>query len=95
MADFSHYGFLQNLSLKVVVFVCEEAQSETVFSFQLDLSRRHADDAVARVVVSVNQVLNDIYLAHGAAVRLIYLYFGLDDSVKSLYHGRVLIAFTG
>ena len=50
---------------------------------------------MAQVVVGVNQVLDDIHPAHGAAVRQISPYPGLDGSVESLYHGRLLLALTG
>ena len=50
---------------------------------------------MARVIVCVNQVPNDIHLAHGAAVRQICQYPGLDGSVQSLDNGRLLLALTG
>ena len=80
---------------KVSVSVSEKAHPETVVVLYLDIGRSHADGAVARVVVGVNQVLDDIDLAHGAAVRQICPYSGLDGSVESLYHGRLLFALTG
>ena len=40
-------------------------------------------------------MLDDIYLAHGAAIREICPYTGLDGSIKSLNYGRLLFAFTG
>ena len=50
---------------------------------------------MARVVESINQVLHAMYPAHGAAVRQICPYSRLDGAVKSLDHGRLLLAFTG
>ena len=47
------------------------------------------------MVVGVNQVLDDIHPAHGSAVPQICPYSGLDGSVKSRYHGCLLLAFTG
>ena len=61
----------------------------------MDIGRSHADGGVARVDVGVNQVLDDIHPAHGAAVRQIFSSPGLDGSVKSLYNGRLLFALTG
>ena len=91
----SHNSSLPNLRFKVGVSVPKKAHPETVFVFLLDIGRGHADGAVARCVVGVNQVLNDIYPAHGAAVRQICPYPGLDGLIKSLHHGRLLFAFTG
>ena len=68
---------------------------ETVLVLLLDIDLCHADGAVARVVVIVNQVLNNIYPYHGTVVQDIGPYPGLDGSIKSLYHGRLLFAFTG
>ena len=65
------------------------------FSSFFDIGRSHADGAVARVVVGVNQVLDDIHPAHGPAVREICPYPGYDGAVESLYYGRLLLAFTG
>ena len=61
----------------------------------MDISRRHANGAVARVVESVYQVLNDIHPAHGATVRQICPYASLDGAVEPLHHGRLLLALTG
>ena len=47
------------------------------------------------MVVGVNQVLDDIHPAHSAAVRKICPYPGLDGSIESLYHGRLLLALSG
>ena len=55
----------------------------------------NADGAVARVVVGVHQVLDDIHPTHGAAVRQICPYPGHYGGVKSLHHGRLLLALTG
>ena len=71
------------------------AHTETVFVHLLDIGRRHANWAVARVVVNVNQVLDDIYPAHGAAVRQMWPYPGLEGSIESLIHFRLLFALTG
>ena len=89
-----HYGSLRNLRFKISVFVSEETHLETVLVLLLDIGRSHADGAMARVVVGVNQVLNDIYPAYSAAVRQICPYPGLDNAVESLYHGRLLLALT-
>ena len=72
-----------------------ETHPETVLILLLDIGRRHANGAMAQVVVSVNQVMDDIHSAHGAAVRQICPYFGLNGSVESLYHGRLLLDLTG
>ena len=64
------------------VFVSEPANPETAHVRLLDIGRSHADGAVARVIVGVNQVLNDIHPAHGAAVRQIFLYHSLDAAVE-------------
>ena len=90
-----HHGSLRNLQFKVGVSVPKNAHPETVLVFLLDIGRRHADGAVARVVVLVNQVLDDIYPAHGAVVRQICPYFGLESPIKSRYYGHLLFAFTG
>ena len=90
-----HHGSLRNLRFKVSVSVSKQAHPKTVLVLLFDIGRRHADEAVARFVVGVNQVLDDIHLAHGAAVRQICPYPGFDGAVESLYHGRLLLAFTG
>ena len=79
----------------VSVSVSEQAHLKTVLVIFFDIGRRYADGAVARVVVGVNQVLDDIHPAHGAAVRQICPYPGFDGAVESLYHGRFLLAFSG
>ena len=90
-----HHSSLRNLRFKVGVSVPEEAHHESVLFLLLDIGRRHADGAVVRVVVGVHQVLDDVHPTHGAAVRQICLYPGLDGAVKLLYHGRLLLALTG
>ena len=47
------------------------------------------------MVVKVHQVLDDIHLTHGAKVRQLCPYSGLDGAVKFLHHSRLLIAYTG
>ena len=47
------------------------------------------------MVVKVYQVLDDIHPTHGATIRQICPYPGLDGLIESLYHGRLLFAFTG
>ena len=47
------------------------------------------------MVVSFNQVLDDIHPAHSAAVRKICLYPGLDCAIEALQDGRLLLAYTG
>ena len=71
------------------------AHSTTVLVYFLDIGRRHADEAVARVIVGVNQVLDDIYPAHGAAVRQICQYPNLNGLIESLHYCRLLFALTG
>ena len=73
----------------------EEAHPETVLVFLQNISRRNADGAVARIIVVINQVLYYITPTHGAPVRQICPYPGLDGPVKSLYHARLLLVFTG
>ena len=90
-----HHGSLRNFEFKVGVSVPKKANLETVLVLLLDIGRRHADEAVARVVVGVNQVLDDIHPTHGAAVLQICPYPGLDIPIKSLHQGRLLLAFTG
>ena len=77
------------------IAILEETHPETVFDYLLDIGRFHADGAVARVVVPVNQVLDDIYPAHRAAVRQICPYPGHNGPIESFHHGRVFIALTG
>ena len=77
------------------VAVPKKVHPETVFVLLLNINRQHADGAVPRVFLGVNQVLDDIYPAHGAAVRQICPYPGLDSPIKSLHHGRLLFALTG
>ena len=77
------------------VSVPKEAHPESVLVLLLDIGQRHADGAVARVVVGVHQVLDDIHQTHGATVRQICPYPGLDGAVKSLHHGRLLLDLTG
>ena len=89
-----HHSFLRNWRFKVSVSVSEQAHPKTVLILFFDIGRSHADGAVARVVVGVNQVLDDIHPAHGPAVGQIYPYPGLDGLVESLYHGRLLLALT-
>ena len=95
MAAGPQYGALRNLMFKVGVSVPEKSHQETVLGLLLDICRSDADEAVARVVVGVDQVLDDIHPAHGAYVRQIYPYPGLDGAVESLYHGRLLLALIG
>ena len=95
MAAGPHHGSLRYLKFKGDVSFPKKAHPETVLVFLLDIGRRHADGAVARVVVGVNQVLDDIYPAHGAAVRQICQYPGFDSPIESLRHGRLLFALTG
>ena len=90
-----HHYSLRYLRFKVSVSVSEQAHSETVLVLLLNIGRIHTDRAVERVVVCVNQVLDDIHPAHSASVRQICPYPGLDGAVKSLYHGRLLLALTG
>ena len=95
MAAGPHYGSLRNLKFKMGVSVPKKAHPETVIVLFLDIGRRHAYGAVARVFVGVNQVLDDIYSAHGAGVRQICPYSGLDGPIESLHHGSFLFALTG
>ena len=87
-----HHSSLRNLRFKVCVSVPEEAHPESIHLLPLDIGRRHADGAVARVVVGVDQVLDYIHLTHGATVRQMCPYSGLDGAVKSLHYGRLLLA---
>ena len=61
----------------------------------LDIGRRHADGAVALVVLGVDHIMNDIHPTHGAAIRQKCPYPGFDGPIKSLHHGRLLFALTG
>ena len=90
-----HYSSLLNLRFNVGVFVPEEAHPKSVLVLLMDIGRRHADGAVARVVVGVHQVLDDVHTTHGAAVLQIYPYLGFAGAVKSLHHGCLLLDFTG
>ena len=90
-----HHCSLQNLKFKFGVSVPEEAHPESFLILLLDIGRRHADGAVARVVVGVHQVLDEVHPTHGAALRQICPYPGFDGAVKSLHHGCLLLAFTG
>ena len=63
-----YHGSLRKLKFKISVSVSEEAHPETVLVLLLDIGRSHAVGAVTRVVVGVNQVLDDIHPAHSAAV---------------------------
>ena len=90
-----NYSLLRNWRFNVSIFVFEKAHPETVFVLLLDIGPSHADGAVARVVVGVNQVLDDINQAHCAAIRQVCPYPGFDGSVKSLYNGHILFALTG
>ena len=90
-----HHSSLRNLRFKVGVSVPKDAHPKSVFVLLLDIDRRHADKEVTRVVVKVHQVLDYIYQTHGATVRQICPYSGCDSAVKSLHHGRLLLAFTG
>ena len=56
VAAWPHHGCLRILRFKVGISVCKKAQSETVLVLLLDIGRRHADGAVARVVVRGSQV---------------------------------------
>ena len=94
MAVGSHYGYDRNIRLKVSVSVPKTAQPKTIFVILLDIARRHGDGAVARVVVGVDQLLDDIHPTHGAAVRQICPYPGFDGPIESLRFGRLLFAFT-
>ena len=84
-----HHDSLRNLRFKVGVAVPKKAHPETVLILLLDLCRRHADGAVARVVIKVYQILDDIHQTHGATVRQICLYPGHDGPIESLHHGRL------
>ena len=77
------------------IAVLEQAHRKAVFVFLMDIGWRHADEAVARVVVGVNQVLDDIYPPHGNAVNQICPYPSFDGLVESLYPGCLLLALTG
>ena len=90
-----HHSSLQKLRFKVGVSVPERTHPESVLVLLLDIGRGHADGAVVRVVVGVHQVLDDVHLTHGAAVRQICPYPGINSAVKSVNHGRLLLAFTG
>ena len=81
--------------LKLGVSVPVQTHQKTVLVLLLDIGRHHADIAVARVVVGVHLVLDDIHPTHGAAVGQICLYPGLDGAIKSLYYGRLMHALTG
>ena len=94
MAAGLHLGSLWNLRFTVSVSVSKEAHPKSDIVLRLDIGRSHTDVAVARVVVRVNQVLIDIFPAHGAAGRQIYLYSDLDGAVEFLYHGRLLLALS-
>ena len=67
----------------------------SVLVLLLDKGRPHTDGAVVRVVVLVHQILDDVHQSHGAAVRQICPYPNFNGAVKSLHHGRLLLAFTG
>ena len=90
-----HHSSLRNLRFKVGVSIPDKAHPESVLVLLLEIGRRHADKAVARVVIGVYQVLDDIHPTKGAAVRQICPYPGLEGAVKSLHHGRLLHALTG
>lgn len=87
-----YHGSMQNLMLKFSVVVSENAHLKTVLVLFLNIGWRHADEAVAQVIVFVNLVFNDIYLAHGAAILQICPYFSQDNAVKLLYYNRLLLA---
>ena len=69
MASGPHHGSLQKVRLKEGIAVSEKAHPETVLIFCLDIGRSHVDLALAWVVVGVNQFMDDIHPAHGAAVQ--------------------------
>ena len=79
----------------MVIAVPVQAHPETVFVFLSDIGWRHADEAIARVVVGGNQTLDNIYLLHGAEVRQLCPYPGFDGSVELLHNGRLLLALIG
>ena len=89
-----HHGSLQNLRFKVSVSLSEKSHQETVLVLFLDIGRRNADKPIAWVVLGINKVLDDIYPAHGASVRQICPYPGLDGEVKLLYHSCLFFALT-
>ena len=86
-----HHSSLRNLRFNLGVSVPEEAHPESVLVLLQDIGRRHADGVVARVVVRVHQVLDDINPTHGATVRQICQYSGLDNAVKWLLYVRFLL----
>ena len=94
VAASTHHSSLRNFRFKVCVFVSNEAHSETVLVYLLDIGRRHVDRAMERVVFGVNQIQNDIQIAHGTPVRQVYLYPARNSSIKLFYHGRVMLSFT-
>ena len=94
MAAGSHHGCVRNLRLKVSVSFLKRAHPETVLVLLLDTGLRHVDKAVTRVVVGVDQVLDDIHSTHGAAVRQICPYPCFDGLMESFHHGRLLFALT-
>ena len=89
MAANQHHCSLRNLRFKVNVSVSEYTDLESVIVLCLDIGRRYADGAKVRVVIEVYQVLDNLHSTHGAAVRQIFHYSGLDSAVKSLHHGRL------
>ena len=89
------HSSLPNFRFKVGVFVPKKGAFRVNSNFFLYIGRRHADGAVARMVVGVHQVLDDIHPTHGAMVRQKCLYAGLDVAGKSLHHGRLFLALTG
>ena len=91
----SHHGSVRNLWRKVSVSVPKTAHPKPVLVLLIDIGRRHTDGAVVRVVLWVDQVLNDIHPTHGAAVGQICPYPGFYVPIESLHHGRRLFALTG
>lgn len=87
--------YLRNSRFKISIGVLNQAHTTTVYFLFIDIGQRHADGVVAREFVGVNQVYDNIYLAHCATVRQKCLYYIPDGSVKSLYNSCILLAFIG
>ena len=83
------------MRLTVGVAVPKKAHSNTILVFVLVINWLYSDKAMARIVVGVYQVLNDIHLAHNAALSQICLYLSLNGEIESLLSSSVLLAITG
>ena len=95
VADCSHQNSVRNFRLKVIVSFPKKAHPITVNVLLLNIGRRHADGEVARVVLGLNEVLDDILPTHGAALRQICPYPGFDNLIESLHNNRCFIERIG